>query len=183
MNSNQSREMFSNRNKEILNFVAKYGGCVKKSHIETVFKRSSKNIQFLQKHKRLHDVGNDILSNTLKLEPNKGMIAALTVLCAAIDGVVSHATANFPALISFLSKSGGVYEILYARHGNETGILVDMNVSTQKNVKKSSQTLVKRIVILDDASQMETVNIPDTMRFAVIQPDGELAYYNKKVEG
>jgi len=70
-----------------------------------------------------------MLSDKFNTVLNKGMIAALSILCAAIDGVVTHTTAEFPALISFLSKSGGVYEIMYVRHGNEAGVLADLNIS------------------------------------------------------
>jgi len=109
------------------------------------------------------------------------MLAALSVLADIFEKVKSHARATAPVQISFVTYSGEYYEIVYVGYGMEVMITASFNaqLATMQRSReyRDYADTTKRMVIVEDKSQMTRLQIPGITRFALIQPDGSLSYF------
>jgi hypothetical protein len=94
------------------------------------------------------------------------------VLSDVFEKVQSHTKATAPVQISFITHSGDDYEIIYVGYGMEAMVTATLDVKNQP-----SDRTVKRMVIVEDKSQMKRLQLPGTTRFALVQPDGSLSYF------
>jgi len=184
------RRGFDNLNEQILDFVTNGGGCVRRAHIERVFPfkdkegniisnhNPSRNINYLLKNRRLYQEEGDLLSDKGGTKPQPAMYAAVCVLCGAFDNVESYSFAAYPAQINFVTKKTEMYEIIYVRYGDEAGIQASISVHEQRRPKNNFPiSKAKRMVIVEDLSQIEKLQIPGTARYAMMQPNGEMDYF------
>lgn len=172
------RTEFIKMGEEILDFVDVYG-MFRHEHLEKFFPESNKIVSYLLKNGRLHKSLDGIyISTAPDACPDKCLVAALGVLVDVIEKVQSHARATAPAQISFVTHSGDFYEIIYVGYGMEA--MVSASYDTQLAAKQRSEDYedtAKRMVIVEDKSQMERLQLPGITRFALIQPDGSLSYF------
>ena len=172
------RNEFIKKCEEILDFTDTYG-VLKYEHLDKFFPGSKKIIDYLIKNQRLSKTADGVyISTDQDPRPDKCLIASLCVLTDVLDKVKTHARAESPAQLSFLTHSGDYYEIIYVGYGMEamTAAAFDTRLTAKQRSKNYADT-IKRMVIVEDKSQMERLQIPGTMRFALVQPDGSLSYY------
>jgi len=175
------RAVFNRKSEEILTFFDNYG-TLHCCQVDKFFQGSRKNIDYLIKNKRLHkSTDGAYLSNDENPHPDKSLIAALGVLGDVMDKVKAHSKAIAPVLISFISNNNDFYEIVYVALGMEAMVMAAFDV--QQGAKQTRQQMkgyldtTKRIVIVEDKSQMERLQIPGTVRYALVAPGGSLSYY------
>ena len=164
---------------EILDFIETYG-VLKYAHLEKFFPNSAKKFDYLIKNKRLFRIdGGPYISADQDSRPDKTIIAAVGVLGDVLGKVSTHSRAMPPAQVSFITNDGDYYEIIYVGHGMEAMITAafETQAATRQRIHAHADT-TKRMIIVEDKSQMQRLHIPGTMRFALVQPDGSLTYYN-----
>jgi hypothetical protein len=169
-----NRNEFNKKGEEILNFFDIYD-VVRQEHLEKFFPNSKKVIKHLLKNRRLHVINDgNYLGAEQDTRSDKCMIAALGVLADIIEKVQHFAKATAPIQISFVSHSGDCYEIIYVGHGMEAMVTATLEAQQQQ---QSYAVLPKRMVIIENQSQMTRLQIPGITRFALVQPDGSLSYF------
>ena len=104
-------------------------------------------------------------------EIDLGLLAAVWVLADFIDRVEYHSVGDFPAKIIFFAD-GEIYEIVHAAQGKET--LVSHILSD------SGEQPSKYLVLVDDPSQIEELQIPGVSGYCTVSPVGEVQYYLKE---
>ena len=169
---------FNKKCEEILNFVDDYR-VLRYEHIEKFYPGSKKVVSYLIKNHRLHISADGIyISADQDLRPDKRMIAAFGVLTDVLEKVQTHAKATLPAQVSFITHNGDYYEIIYVGYGMEAMTAASFETQlTAKHKSTGCTDTVKRIVIVEDKSQMERLQIPGIVRFALARPDGSLSYF------
>lgn len=177
MNSNAD---FIKHGEKILDFLDNYGA-VRLEHIEKFFPSSKKIIAYLIKDKRLHN-GSDgayISSDPMSL-PDKRLNAALGVVTDVYDKVKSYAKGAEPTQISFVTHAGDYYEIIYVSCGMETMVAATLEAQvTARTQGNNNDCNVKRIIIIEDKSQMDMLQISYTTSFALVSPDGGFNYFKR----
>jgi len=172
------RAEFNLKGEEILDFIDTYG-VLKYEYIDKFFPQSNKILSYLIKNRRLHKSADGIyISADHDSQPMKSVITALGVLADIFEKVQTHTRATAPAQISFITHSGDYYEILYVGYGMEA--MITASYETQLAAKqrlKDYADITKRIAIIEDKNQMTRLPIPGIVRFALIQPNGNLSYF------
>ena len=142
-------------------------------------------IGYLLKKKRIHiseseylhstQIGRDVKKN---LVPDEALSAAIGVLGDLMGKVKYFTKALAPAQIAFQSLSGDMYEIIYVGYGLE--VMIGSIYNRIANVAGKTDNSVKRIIIVQDKTQIEKVKgrIPNIMRFALVQQNGTFSYTN-----
>jgi len=168
------RTEFNKKCEEILNFIDIYG-VIRCCQLDKFFLGSKKNIEYLLKNKRLYKSSDGVyISTSVEMCPDKAMVAALGVLSDIMDKVKTHSKAEAPAQISFLTCNGEYYEILYVAYGMESMTIAAYELHQKTEAYTDT---IKRIVIVEDKSQMDKLRILGAVRFALIETDGRLSYY------
>lgn len=101
---------------------------------------------------------------------DRGLLAAVWVLADFIDQVEYHSVSDFPAKIIFFAE-GEVYEIIHVEQGKE------MMISHLLSVPKEEPS--KYIVLVDDLSQLQHLDLPPVNGYCTVSPNGEVQYYKK----
>ena len=170
------RTDFNKKGEEILEFLDAYDA-LRYEDLEKFFPRSNKIVSYLIKNQRLYKSPDGIyISTEQDSRPDKCMVAALGVLADIFEKVQSHARATTPAQISFITHSGDYYEIVYVGYGMEAMVAASSQITAKQRSKAYADT-TKRIVIVENKSQMMRHQIPGITRFALVQPDGSLSYF------
>ena len=168
---------FNEKGKDILDFLDVYG-MLKCEHVERFFPRSNKVVSYLIKSQRLFESPDKIyIRSDWNARLDKCLIAALGVLADVIGKVQSHGRATAPAQISFFTYSGDYYEIVYVGYGMEAMITASFETQLAMTQRNGCTDTTKRMVIVEDKSQMTRLSFPGITRFALIQPDGSLSYF------
>lgn len=103
----------------------------------------------------------------------KDLSRCVWVLLDFIDQVEYHTVGEFPATILCFAN-GDLYEIVPIPQGKET-IICQLLRQPQKDAGK-------RIVVVDDAAQIELLDIPQAAGFCTVAEDGTVSYYKKEAE-
>lgn len=82
-----------------------------------------------------------------------------------------HTVGEFPAAI-LCSANGELYEIVPIPQGKETMIC--------QLLRQPQKDAGKRIVVVEDTSQIELLDIPQAAGFCTIAEDGTVSYYKKE---
>jgi hypothetical protein len=169
---------FIKKGEEILDFIDAYE-TLRQEQLEKFFPNSGKIVGYLVKTGRLFISPDKIfLSTDEKPRPDKCLIAALGVLADLSGKVKNHARAAAPVQIAFTTHSGDFYEIIYVGLGMEAIMTASLGMQDAASGRdKDYVDTTKRIVIVEDKSQMERLLIPGIARFALVQPDGNLSYF------
>ena len=184
------KDMFDSLNGKIMDFVTDSGGCVREHHILRIFPEAkkwdadgSRNINYLIKRGRLFRTDDGLLADEEDVKPNKPAIAAIGVLCDLYDKVASYMIEAYPVQASFISQAGDAFEIIYVKYGDEAGLQASLSLHDQHMLKANTGFVTpKRIAIVDTPKQAETLDIPNIVRFAVMNEGGSMTYFNKKEE-
>jgi len=178
MNSIRDRTDFNRKAEDILDFMDTYG-MIRYIHLDKFFPKDKKVIKYLIKHQRLFiSFDGTHISIDEDLRPDKTLTAALGVLSDVLEKVKAYSKASPPAQLSFVTHSGDYYEVIYVAYGMEA--MVSSTFELQQAAQRNSENYVdftKRMVIVEDKSQMLRLKIPATVRFALVEPRGNLTYF------
>lgn len=100
---------------------------------------------------------------------DRGLLAAVWVLIDFIEQV--EYLSDFPAKIIFFAE-GEVYEIIYVGQGKETMISHLLSVPREEPSKY--------IVLVEDLSQIQQLDLPPVSGFCTVSSTGEVQYYKKE---
>jgi|GEM_PF-1272641 len=192
----KDRADFNKTAEEILEFVDTYE-TLKSEYLDKFFPCKQNLVEYLIKNKRLFRSRDGLyISISKESHIDKALLMALNVLWDVFEKVKSHTKAALPVQISFLTLADEHYEIIYVGYGAEA--MTEVFFETQleawsktqyKNQSKpqhtpqtqpsaySTTTTTKRIVLVEDKSQMEKLCIPNTSQYALVSPNGSLTYY------
>ena len=106
-----------------------------------------------------------------KRRRSKTYPAASGFLLDFIDQVEYHTVGEFPAAILCFAN-GELYEIVPIPQGKETMIC--------QLLRQPQKDAGKRIVVVDDAAQIELLDIPQVAGFCTVAEDGTVSYYKKE---
>lgn len=104
-------------------------------------------------------------------QKDRGLLAAVWVLIDFIDQVEYHSVSDFPAKIIFFAE-GEVYEIIYVEQGKETIISHLLSIPREEPSKY--------IVLVEDLSQLQKLELPPVNGFCTVSPGGEVHYFQKE---
>ena len=102
---------------------------------------------------------------------DKDLSRCIWVLLDFIDQVEYHTVGEFPAAILCFAN-GDLYEIVPIPQGKETMIC--------QLLRQPQKDADKRIVVVEDTSQIELLDIPQAAGFCTIAEDGTVSYYKKE---
>ena len=173
-----NRPEFNARAEAVLSFMDTYG-VLKTSSLEKFLPGSEKVVSYLVKHRRLFfNIDKTYLGTNEKPVPEKILSAALGVLGDIFEKVQTHGRAVPPVQISFLTRNNEYYEIVYVSLGMEAMVtaIFETRLAAYTQGEKCYHT-TKRMVIVECKSQMDRLDIPGTMRYALVRPDGGITYY------
>ena len=102
---------------------------------------------------------------------DKDLSRCVWVLLDFIDQVEYHTVGEFPAAILCFAN-GELYEIVPIPQGKET-MICQLLRQPQKDADKC-------IVVVDDAAQIEMLDIPQVAGFCTVAEDGTVSYYKKE---
>ena len=102
---------------------------------------------------------------------DKDLSRCIWVLLDFIDQVEYHTVGEFPAAILCFAN-GDLYEIVPIPQGKETMIC--------QLLRQPQKDAGKRIVVVEDTSQIELLDIPQAAGFCTIAEDGTVSYYKKE---
>ena len=172
--------IFYNVNEIILDFVKEHGGCVHQQHIEILHPEASReNINYLIRNGHLLQLDNGFLANKQGLEPNFPLIAALSVLCDALNNMDSYSLVNYPPIMHMTTLRGKAFEIVYVERGAEASVHDHITAQDQENAGAVKNFVIpKRIVVVQALEQEHELSIPNMVRLAIMQDDGTMGYFN-----
>ena len=107
-----------------------------------------------------------------EMETDTEMLAALWVLADFGDKCEYHSTDAYPSKIVFFSD-GDTYEIVFVPWDNEALILHAMGM-------RNDADCGKKILIVEDVSQIEKIDLEDAIFCTVGMETGEIQYYKKE---
>lgn len=102
---------------------------------------------------------------------DRGLCLAVWVLLDFFEQAVYHAPGIFPAKLLFFARSE-LYEIVWVAAGQE--VLVNHVLG------QNTQTDSKRIVLVEEARQIEGLQIPGASGYCTVTEDGRIHYYKKR---
>jgi len=106
------------------------------------------------------------------METDIEMIAALWVLADFGDKYEYHSTDAYPSKIVFFAD-GETYEIVYVPWDKESLVLHAIGM-------RNDGDCGKKILIVEDTSQMEKIDLEDAIFCTVDMETGEIQYYKKE---
>lgn len=99
------------------------------------------------------------------------MIAAVWVMLDFIDRVEYHAPDDLPVKIIFFAD-GEVYEIIC--------VPPDKAALICHALSGKEEQMGKRLIIVESAEQIETLDIPNTAAFCIVDAEGGVQYFKKE---
>lgn len=131
-------------------------------------------LQHLVRQGRIfHNERNDCFYDKADFRTDMDMLAALWVLADFADRTDYHSTDDFPVKLIFFAE-GEVYEVVCVSE--------DKQALIEHALRQEGQTDTegRRILIVESAKQIESINVPDAT-FCVVDMDaGEIQYFEKK---
>lgn len=100
-----------------------------------------------------------------------GLIAAFWVLLDFKHAILYHTSGDFPVKLHFFAQDEA-YEIIYAATDQETLINHAFSLFPDNDAI--------RLVILEDKSQVQKLQIPKVSAYCLVSEDGTVSYYQKK---
>jgi len=107
-------------------------------------------------------------TKTHALNPDCGMQAAIWILADFIDRIEYHQSGDFPIKINIFAE-GELYEVIYVALEQELLI----------NYALSGSEPCKRIVIIEDGSQLQRLEICGTVAYCTVSSMGAVQYYKE----
>ena len=104
-------------------------------------------------------------------ETDAGIIKAFWILLDYIDRIEYHCAGTFPILLSFFLDAE-FYEVTY--------IPPDQEALICRVLPGKPEEIGKRIVIVEDAGQIDRLNIPGAGGFCTVSDKGAIQYYKRE---
>ena len=129
-------------------------------------------LAYLTKQGRIFWVDGRYCASPKSIEQmDRGLLAAVWVLIDFIEQVEYHSVSDFPAKIIFFAE-GEVYEIIYVERGKEPMISHLLSIPREEPSKY--------IVLVEELSQLQQLNLPQVNGFCTVSPAGEVQYFKKE---
>ena len=129
-------------------------------------------LSYLTKQGRIHHIdGLYCAAPECAVEPDRGLLAAVWVLADFIDRVEYHSVGDYPTKLVFFAD-GEVYEVIHAAQGKE--VIISYVLSAPGDQPS------KYLVLVDDPSQIEQLQIPHASGYCTVSPEGDVQYYQKE---
>lgn len=103
-----------------------------------------------------------------EIEVDPVLMKCFWIVVDLAEDVEYHFRGTYPMLLTFYSN-GQAYEVFYCAQGEETAV---SHAIRQREVQERE----KRIIVIEEESQMERINLPEAV-FCVIGEKGEVVYY------
>lgn len=116
-----------------------------------------------------YDEDNDMYHDGTEASPDMHMILALWVLIDFIEKTAYHSAVEFPACLIFIAGEE-IYEVVYVAADNTALI---------EHALAQNEPDGKRIIIVEDASMIPTLNISGATAFCTVSDTGEIQYYKQ----
>lgn len=100
------------------------------------------------------------------------MLAALWVLADFIDRTEYHSATDFPVKLLFFAEDE-TYEVV--------SVPIDKEALIEQALLQSGEENGKRILILEDTTQIERLHIADVAAYCIISDTGQIQYYKQEV--
>ena len=163
---------------EMLQNIAQYPGLIEKQ-LCRFFPEKESTAKLLLAHMvkegRAYraDNGRYYINQEAQNSADDALPLCIWVLLDFIEQVEYHTAGEFPVEILCFAN-GDLYEIIPIPRGKET-IVCQMLRLPQKDAGK-------RIVVVDDAAQIDALDIPQTAGFCTVAEDGSVSYYRKEAD-
>jgi len=105
------------------------------------------------------------------VETDAGMLKAFWILLDFIDRVEYHCVGSFPVVLSFFLDAE-FYEVVF--------ILPDQEALACHALSGKPDEIGKRIVIVEDAGQIEKLNVPGASGYCTVTANGGIQYYQRE---
>ena len=102
------------------------------------------------------------------------MVKAVWVLLDFIDRVEYHSAHDFPVKIVFFAADEE-FEIIYVPYGKE-GLV-------SQTMRMRQEVFPRRIVLVDEPSQISSLDFPGISAFCTVAEDGRVSYFKKREGG
>lgn len=119
-----------------------------------------------------YDYQTGIIRHSGIKEHNKEVISALWILLDFFSNVTYHTVSNFPAILTFYTDGDG-FDVISIPCGKET---------LYNNALTEQQEGNKRLIIIQEISQIQKVNLLQIAAFCLVSEDGRIQYYEKQGE-
>ncbi len=171
-------EIYSAEAAELLRIITTYH-YIRHSQILKFFPGKENKIDnllsyFVRQGRILYEPKTDIYSDGSITALNYELLSAIWVLTDFIEKVDYHSSSDFPVLLIFIADSE-MYEVMYVAEGNEA--LITHTVSQMEDDAD------KRLVIVENTSQIENLSIPDVTAYCTVDiKTGQIKYFTKREE-
>ncbi len=163
---------------EILRIVTTYHH-IRHNQLLKLFPEKESKIEnllsyFVKQGRICYEAKTKVYSDGSTAAPNYEMFSAIWVLADFIEKVDYHSASDFPVLLVFL-VDGEMYEVIYVATDKEA--LVTHALSQMENDAE------KRLVIIDETSQIEKLSVPDVTAYCTVDNDtGQINYFTQRKE-
>lgn len=124
---------------------------------------------------RLHKAGRlvllreeDLVLLTKDCSPNQDILSAFWILLDFLPEVIYHTVSDFPAVLTFYTKSDS-YDIIHVAEGKES--LMNQVLS---GIKEDAP---RRLVVVDLPGQISRLRFPGICAFCTVNEKGTVQYY------
>ena len=146
--------------------------CIRREQVYRLYSNKNKTVLdnllfYLTKQGRIfYDQSTDIFCDSLDLEVDREMLAALWVLADFADRAEYHSPDEFPTKIIFFAD-GESYEIICVPPDKETMVQHALSQSREEG---------RRILIVENTEQISRLRIPNAT-FCIVADTGEIQYF------
>ncbi len=173
----KTREQFYNREmEEILRDITSYH-CILRYQIYRLYPYKKPDVidgmldHLVRQRRIVYDKARDMYLDSIGSSSDIGTLTALWVLAEFADEAEYHSPADFPIKLMFFSN-GETYEVIFVPSGNE-GLIEQALALFEKECGR-------RIVIVEDAAQIQRLNIKNAAAYCTVSGTGEIKYYKKE---
>ncbi len=130
---------------------------------------------FCKQGRIFHDPDAGLYHDGTEAFPDIGILAALWVLIDFIETVEYHSSVDYPATLVFITD-GDLYEVVHVPVGKEYIL--------EHAMAQQGSDAEKRIVIVENPSQIPPLNIPNAAAYCTVDMDtGQVEYYRQEAAG
>ena len=127
---------------------------------------------FTRQGRIFYEKGMDMYHDGTEAAPDMSLLAAVWVLIDFIERVEYHSAVDFPAALVFVAD-GELYEVIH--------IPLDKEAVMEHAMVQQGSDAEKRIVIVEDANQIQRLTIPYVTAFCTVDwESGEVKYYRQE---
>lgn len=170
-------EIYHGEAEALLHVITSYHALIYEQVLKT-FPRKEDSLKTLIKRlikqgRIYYDSHQNLLCDTAESAnaPDWEMISAYWVLLDFKKALVYHTSGDFPVKIHFFSNDEA-YEII--------SVPAEQEVLINHVLAQTKDTDTNRLVIISSKEQAMRIQIPNVAAFCMVEPDGNVSYYQKK---